>query len=92
MFKFEKGVKVKDIITGFNGVITGRCDHITGCNTYGINPQKLDSNGKPIEAQWFDENRLKVIGKGITLEEDEDNEMVSGADNINPDGSNYNRN
>jgi len=66
MFKFELGIKVKDQITGFSGVVTGRAEHITGCNTYGVIP-KVGKDGKIIEANWFDENRLEVIDKKILL-------------------------
>ena len=36
-FIFELGAKAKDKLTGFEGIITGRADLITGRNTYGIN-------------------------------------------------------
>lgn len=39
-FKFNNGESVKDIVhTGYEGVIIGRCDHLTGCNTYLIQPK-----------------------------------------------------
>ena len=63
-FIFELGVKAKDKITGFEGIITGRADHITGCNTYGLKG-KLDKDGQPREVEWFDEGMITVTGKGI---------------------------
>ena len=63
-FIFELGAKAKDKLTGFEGIITGRADHITGCNTYGIKA-KLGKNGKPQEAEWFDEGMITIVGKGI---------------------------
>jgi len=85
-FKFELGVKVKDVITGFTGVVTARCEHITSCNTYAVNPQEV-SESKPVEPAWFDENRMELIGDGITLPEL--NNSKPGAGNLNPDGSRY---
>jgi len=67
-FKFELGQKAKDKITGFEGIIIGRADHLTGCNTYGLKP-KVDKDGKVVSAEWFDEGTLTIVGKGITIEE-----------------------
>jgi hypothetical protein len=33
-FKFDLGVTVKDVIHGFEGVVTGRCQYLTGCTQY----------------------------------------------------------
>lgn len=32
MFRLELGLEVKDIVTGFRGIITGRCEYLTGCH------------------------------------------------------------
>ena len=63
-FIFELGVKAKDKLTGFEGIIISRADHITGCNTYGLKG-KLDKDGIPQDAEWFDEGMIKKTGKGI---------------------------
>ena len=62
-FLFETGEHVEDTITGIKGMITGRCEHITGCNTYGVKPKGATEKGKPFEANWFDENTLKLQSK-----------------------------
>jgi hypothetical protein len=54
------GAKVKDVITGFTGITTGRCIFITGCVQYSVVPA-LDSDGKLQDAHWFDEVRLEVL-------------------------------
>lgn len=59
-FKFELGQTVKDIVTGFKGVIIGRTQYLTTCNTYGISPRDLTKEGKRPEWEWFDEPRLKL--------------------------------
>ncbi|KKN02600.1 hypothetical protein LCGC14_1116030 [marine sediment metagenome] len=66
-FKFEVGNKVKDLVTGFSGIIIGRTDWLTGCNTYGVKSEKL-KDGLPMEAEWLDEIQLKEIGKGVKIE------------------------
>lgn len=53
------GVTAKDTITGFEGVVLGRCEYVTGCNQVLIQP-KLDSEQKFVESRWFDEDRIEV--------------------------------
>jgi len=62
-FLYDNGDQAKDMITGFEGVITGRADYITGCNQYLIQPIKED--GEFIESRWMDENRLEIIKKAV---------------------------
>lgn len=62
VFKFELGDEVKEVITGFQGVIMGRSQYLTGCNQYGLLSRKLDNN-KPNNWVWFDEVRLVPTGK-----------------------------
>jgi hypothetical protein len=54
------GNKVRDSITGFEGIVIGRTEWLYGCTRLGVEPQKLHE-GKPVEAQWFDEQRLTVL-------------------------------
>lgn len=63
-FQHELGSEAKDIITGYKGIVTGRAQHLTGCNTYGVTSQKLSSDGKETTL-WFDENRLKVAKEDV---------------------------
>lgn len=58
-FKFSRGVWVKDLITGFKGVIVSRSDSLTGCNRYCIQPE-VDKEGKYIEAGWYDEHSIEI--------------------------------
>lgn len=64
MFKHQLGKEAKDVITGISGIIIGRCEHMFGCNTYGIAPQ-AQKDGKRPDTEWFDEGRIEIIGKGI---------------------------
>lgn len=59
IFKFDLGRKAKDTITGFQGTITGRAQYMTGCNQYVLQPST--DNGKWVDGQWFDENRLELL-------------------------------
>lgn len=56
-FIFEIGTSATDIISGKTGVIVGRAEHITGCNTYGLHCKDAET------ATWYDEQRLKANPK-----------------------------
>ena len=61
-FKISLGSIVRDLITGFEGVVISRSQWLNNCNTYGVKPQEL-KNGKPLDTQWFDEPQLKLVRK-----------------------------
>jgi hypothetical protein len=54
------GARVQDVITGFQGIATGRAEYLTGCVQVGITPVVGD-DGKPGDTRWFDEPRLEVL-------------------------------
>lgn len=60
------GKKAIDKITGFEGIIIGKCEYLYGCNQYGITPMAKD--GKIEETRWFDEGRVDVVGEGYSPE------------------------
>lgn len=68
MFAMEMGIKVRDKITGFEGVVSGRCQHLTGCDTYGVTP-KVDKDGKVQDTHWFDQHRLEVVESKPVMEQ-----------------------
>lgn len=51
--------KVRDSITGFAGVVVGRTEYLFGCIHILVQPEEV-KDGKPVEACWFDEQRLTV--------------------------------
>lgn len=61
------GVQGKDKISGFEGVVTGRSQWLYGCDQYCIAAQAKD--GKAGDAQWYDEGRIEITGRGILPEE-----------------------
>jgi len=61
------GETVKDIVTGFKGVVTSRTEYLYGCTRLGVQP-KADKDGKMPEAQWFDEPALTKVKGSKTLE------------------------
>ena len=55
----------RDKVTGFEGVIIGKCEYLTGCNQYGLVPRAIE--GKLGDTAWFDEGRIEIIGDGISV-------------------------
>lgn len=61
------GQKGRDKITGFDGIIVGRAQYLTGCDQYALAP--LARDGKIEPSQWFDEGRIEVTGAGVSADE-----------------------
>jgi hypothetical protein len=59
------GKVVRDKVTGFQGVVTGRTTWLNGCSRVIVHSQDLH-DGKPIDAQWFDEPQVEIVDvKGV---------------------------
>lgn len=61
MFQFELGTFVRDVVTKFGGIVISRCEHLSGCSTYGVQAQ-AKKDGTIDSAAWFDEPRLRQEG------------------------------
>jgi len=67
-FTIALGAKVKDIVTGFGGVVTGQVRYISGCNQYYVVPSmKTSKENKMPSGEWLDEERLSVLRGGVNL-------------------------
>ncbi len=60
----ELGKKVKDSVTGFEGIVSARVEYLSGCIQYLIRPT-IAEKGKFPEGEYIDEGVLKVTGNGI---------------------------
>lgn len=76
------GNKVKDNITGFTGIATGRTEWLYGCARICIEPQEL-KDGKPIDSCWFDEQRVVVLTDDAPVVS-KDNSATSGGPQKDP--------
>lgn len=56
------GLKVKDRVTGHEGVVTSIGFDLYGCIQAIVNPG-ADKEGKLRDSNWFDVNRLEVLEK-----------------------------
>jgi len=62
------GKKVKDIVTGFEGIAVSRVEYLNGCVQYGIKPKAKKGCIVLEDATYIDAQQLEVIGKGVTVE------------------------
>ncbi len=53
------GLRVRDRVTGIEGVVTSVCFDLYGCIQAILN-RGLDKDGKPHESFWYDISRLEV--------------------------------
>ena len=63
----ELGIRVKDKVSGLEGIITGRSQWLNGCRSYGVQA-KMDKDGKIPETKWIDEGQLEIIDSKSILE------------------------
>lgn len=52
--------RVRDKVTGFVGIATGRVEYITGCNQVLVSPPVKQDGDLP-DSKWFDEQRMEVL-------------------------------
>lgn len=58
------GDKVRDLVTGFEGIVVGKTEWINNCVTVGVKPRVKD-DGTIIEAHWFDVPQLELIERNV---------------------------
>ena len=80
--KFKLGIKLEDKLTGFKGVAFGFAKYLTGCDQYCLVPPAKD--GAMVDAQWFDEGRLKILREAKVKKEDVKAEKNGGINRYNP--------
>lgn len=63
MEKIKLGSTVKDVITGFTGIVMARTEYLTKCAHLGILVTKMPKDGKIPNWEWIDETRCTVVKK-----------------------------
>lgn len=59
--KIELGDKVRDQVTGYEGIAVARTEWLHGCARITVQPANLDKDGKPPETVTFDELQLTRV-------------------------------
>lgn len=67
IFKFKLGNKLRDKVSGHEGIAIGVIEYLNGCIQYGIKG-KLDKDKKVPDAVWIDQQQLELIKGGIEVE------------------------
>ncbi len=55
-----RGMKVRDVLSGFEGTVVCRAEWLYGCVRITVQPPGLHE-GKPIDWQTFDEPQLEIL-------------------------------
>lgn len=69
-FKYTNGQKVKDVVSGLEGVIDSACICLNGCKKYTVQPPAKDGT-KP-DAWWVDEASIRLLDKKPVSQPEED--------------------
>lgn len=64
------GDKVRDRITGYEGIVMSKCEYLNGCIQFGVQAKKT-KEGKLPKIEWIDDIQLKVIAEKTKLKKDE---------------------
>ena len=63
----ELGQRVRDKVTGFEGIATTRVEYLNGCIQYCVKPPMIEP-GKMPEGEYIDDMQLEIISDGILIE------------------------
>jgi hypothetical protein len=63
--KIQLGDRVRERITGVEGIVWGISKWLTGCDHIGIKREGVDKDGKPWDCLWFDAPHVTVLQKAV---------------------------
>lgn len=63
--QIAKGDRVKDKITGYQGLVVCVADWINGCLRLGVQAEVLDKDGKVYPIEFFDVQQLELLEAGV---------------------------
>jgi hypothetical protein len=87
-FKFELGDQVRDLVTSYEGIVTGRTEWLNGCRRYLIELSKLNKDGEPVKGLNADEQTL-VLVKALALDVGQNRADRPVAEGASPPGGPY---
>jgi len=56
----ELGVRVREKVTGAEGVVVGRAEYLYGSSCVLLQPENL-KDGAPVKAQWLEEAQVEAL-------------------------------
>ena len=65
-FKFDLGVKVRDRVSGIEGIVDMRAEYLNGCLRYSVQPKVSTENPEKMPGSfWIDEDQIEMIDSGL---------------------------
>lgn len=64
--EIKLGNKVRDKVTGYEGVATARVEYLNGCVQFCVKP-RVGSDGKMPDHEYIDVQQLEVVSQGDTI-------------------------
>lgn len=58
------GDKVRDRVTGFEGVAVAKTTWLSGCDRFTVQPQGVTAEWKTLDTETFDVTQLEVVEAG----------------------------
>lgn len=77
-WKFDLGDRVVDRVSGFEGIVCIRLEHLNGCRQYGMYP-KVDKDGKIPDAHYIDGEQLELVDRGLNEDKPIKRKTTGGA-------------
>ncbi len=59
----QLGDRVREPITGYEGIVVSVTQYLQGCERIGVLSQKLDKDNKPQDWHHFDNVNLKILNR-----------------------------
>lgn len=81
----QLGDKVKDRITGFEGIVVAITTWMYGCRRVTVLPDRLDKDGKILDSASFDEPQIEILKAANTPPEVEEERRLTGGPRPEPD-------
>lgn len=66
MSSIRLGKKIRDKVTGQEGIATARLEYLNGCVQYCLQPA-IGTDGKRIDGIYIDAQQLEIVGDGIAI-------------------------
>ena len=74
---FKLGQKVKDKVTGFEGIIIAKVEYLNGCVQFAIRPKIKKGDSKFPENHYIDEGQLVLVSEGIRAKKKNNGGLMS---------------
>lgn len=74
------GTRMRDRVTSFEGIAVAKVIFLNGCVQFSLKPDRLDKDGKTMEANTIDSQQLEVVNEGINKTKKVEEKKPTGGD------------